>query len=125
VTRAPATSVRSRPCQPSPTTASGPTTVSQSSPTSPATGTSDQPAATRHESGTGTAGSGRPTATAVWTRPVGVSTLWKIGPSSRSTRSRSTPASRRVSSSRADRATASTPTTAAVRNPSRAVASAA
>ena len=49
--------------------------AAQLSTTSPATGTTDQPGAASQDSGRAGTGSGTPTWTQVWTRPVGVSRL--------------------------------------------------
>ena len=124
-TRSPATSRRNMPCQATATIAPRPVTAAHSSPTSPATGTSDQAAADFQAGGRAAGETGTPGAMTVWTRPCGPSTLWKIGPSAKGTRRMSTPASASASSSCAPLASGSTPTTAAVRRPSRAVVSAA
>ncbi len=87
------------PCQPTATIASSAACPTHASSTSPATGVNDHARARRHESGTGMGSRGRPTAIAVWRRPFGVSRLWKTGPSSSRTTSRSTPAARSASSS--------------------------
>ena len=122
-TCSPAASSRRKPCHATARCAPTGTASAQASVSSPATGTSDQPGAASHDSGTAGTGSGTPVSTDVCTRPFGVSRLWKIGPSSSGTSSRSTPASRSMSSSLAVAAVASTPTIAAVRSPSRAVVS--
>ena len=112
---------RRRPCQPSPTSALSGMAVAHSSPSSPAIGARIQPRAARHAGGMFATAIGSARENTSWMRPLGVSTFSKTGPRSSSTSWTSTPASRSRSSSGAYAASRSTPTSAAVVRPSRAV----
>ncbi len=108
------------------TNAASGTTAAQVSSSSDATGTSDHARASRQARGSLGTGRGRPRDGQPWTRPPGVSSLWKTGTLGRARREGARRRPRGAGRARSPwRRPASTPMIAAVRRPSRAVVSAA
>lgn len=130
-TSLPASSVRSRPCQPRPTSGTradppvaegdgSPRTAHESS-SSPATGARTRASnADVHARGSAVSGTRSDVEMQRWRRPAGASMFSNAGPDLSSARVRTTPASRSRSSSVALAASRSTPTSAHTSMPSRA-----
>jgi hypothetical protein len=119
-TISPARSVRSQPCQPIATSASGRGTAAQASSSSPATERSNTAAAPPHRGGSAETGTPSEIDRQRWTRPSGVSRFSNTGPRSSSTRATSAPAVRRSSISVDAAAGESTPIRARTPIPNRA-----